>query len=215
MKFPLFLLAMLCLFISADAQVQFGAKAVYGTSFTQASTKEFVDVTGRKIYNLSFDSNESRKGIGLSLFAQNELLFLNLDGLYTTTGRNFTLLSASLNRSPLDPGLLFSTAENNVRLVANAGVKLGKLKLGVGPEISLTTSQTEDLSSLENFEKNETNFTTGFNFMAGYIINKHLHLDLRYTYITQDVSDGYTFQGIPLDMRKNAKFLELGLAAYF
>lgn len=206
---------MLCFVLSADAQVQFGAKAVYGTSFTQASTKEFVDVAGRKIYNLSYDSNNNRKGAGLSLFAQNDLLFLNLDGLYTITGRNFTLLSSALSRTPLDPGLLFSTEETNVRLVTNAGVKLGKLKLGLGPELSLITNQTEDLSSLEDFEMNETAFTTGFNFMVGVIINKHLHLDLRYTYITQDVSDGFTFQGIDLDMRKNAKYLELGLAAYF
>lgn len=215
MKYSLFLLAMLCLSLSTTAQVQFGAKAIIGTSLTQAVDKDYADITNKKLYQLSYQSSESRAGLGLSLFAQNDLLFLNVDGMYTTTGRQFALSSTSFTKAKLDPGLELRTEEKKVRLVVNSGVKIGQLKLGIGPELSLITSYKEDFSELNNISMKEPKYNTGFNFMVGYMLNDHLHVDLRHTFIFQDVTSEYYFQGEHMDMRKNPKYLELAVSAYF
>ncbi len=215
MKFQFMFSALLCTSLSLSGQVQIGAKAFVAPNMTQASSKEYADLYANKLYDISYEKSQPRKGIGLSLYAQSDLLFFMTDALYTNSSRQFALLSTNFQRTSLDPPLKMQAAQNDLRLVVNSGVKLGNIKLGVGPEIALTMNSEEDLSKIEGIEKSDTKYNTGFNFLIGYMVNKHIHVDLRHTYIFQDVSNEYTFQGIPMDMRKNAKYLELSLAAYF
>lgn len=215
MKIQFMFVALLCTSLSLVGQVQIGAKAFIAPNVTQASSKEYADLYTNKLYDISYEKSEPRKGVGLSLFAQNDLLFFMSDALYTNSSRQFALLSTNFKRTTLDPPLQMKATQNDLRLVVNSGVKLGKIKLGVGPEIALTLKSEEDLSQIEGVAKSDAKYNTGFNFLIGYMLNKHIHVDLRHTYIFQDVSNEYTFQGIPMDMRKNAKYLELSLAAYF
>jgi len=215
MKNSLMLLALLCSASTIFGQVQFGVKAAIGTNITKASSKDYTDTYSNRIYEISYEKSEPRKSIGLSLFAQNEKLFFATDALYSTSSRQFALLSTDYNRTSLDPAIEMKASQNDLRLVVNSGVKLGNIKLGVGPELSMVLSSEEDMSAMEGITKSDAKYNTGFNFMVGYMLNKHVHVDLRHTYIFQDVSNEYKFQGIPMDMKKNAKYVELSLSALF
>jgi len=215
MKYPLILLALLCLSVNLSGQLRLGGKAFIGQSLTKSHSKDYADVYAKKIYKYAYENSAPRKRIGASLYGENKLLFFMTDALYSTSGRQFSLLSTNYQATPLDPAINMSTEEKNLRLVVNGGLKFGDLKLGVGPEISLLLESEEDFSMMDDIEKTEASYTSGFNFLVGYVLNKHLHLDLRYTYIFQDVSSEYTFQGLPMDLRKNAKYLEVTIASYF
>lgn len=215
MKNSLMLLALLCGVSTLFGQVQFGAKASIGSNMTSPSSKDYANVYTNKVYQISYEKSSPRKSIGLSLFAQNEKLFFTTDALYSSSNREFALLSTSFKKTNLDPAVQMKATQNDMRLVVNSGVKLGDFKIGVGPEISIVLSSEEDLSSIEDITKTESKYNTGFNFMLGYMLTKSIHIDLRHTYIFQDVSNEYFFQGVPMDMKKNAKYLELSLAAYF
>lgn len=207
-------LALLCLSMNLFGQVKIGVKTVYSMNLTSPTSKEYVSTNQRVIHQLNFDGNDAKPAIGLSLYTENDHLFFNSDILYSQSGRKFSLQSMSFSKTPLDPGKSFVTQERSAKLVVNSGLRFNDFKLGVGPEFSYLFSKEETLTELGNLSTADRKLQAGFNFLAGCILNKHLHLDLKFTYIFQDVSNEFKFEGIPLDMRKNPKYVEIGIA-YF
>jgi len=214
MRANILVLALLCLSMSVFGQIQIGVKSVYSMNITSSTSKDYVSSNSNIIHQIGFDGNQQRTTIGLSLYSENEHVFVNSDILYGQSGRKFSLLSKSFDKSPLDPERKFMTSETNAKLVVNAGVLLGDFKLGVGPEFSYGLSKVETLTELAPISVDDKRLEAGFNFLAGCKLNHHLHVDLKFTYIFQDVSDEFKFDGIPLDMRKNPKFLEVAIG-YF
>lgn len=214
MKANILVLALLCLSLSLMGQIQIGVKGIYSVDMTSETSKEFAGIDPVEISDIGFDGNNSRTGIGLSLYTENKHLFVSSDMLYSSSGRNFSLRSQGLRRVQLDPGFEYKTKENQMRLNLNAGVKVKDFKLGVGPEFSYLVKKEETLSSIEDVTATDKKLQAGFSFLAGCKLSKHLHLDLKYTFIFEDVSDEFKFESIPLDMRRNSKFLEVGLGFY-
>lgn len=206
-----------CLFLAgaASGQVEFGVKTFYGVNYGGETVKEYVSFSPLKISQIAYEGSHSRKGIGLSLYTSNDKLFFMADGLYSKSGRKFALQSTNYKRTPLDPAIRYETSETNVRLVALGGVKYKNLKLGAGPELSKVLTSTEDLSGLGEVSNNGSSYQSGFNFLIGYVFSKHVHVDLRHTYIFQDVTNEFKFDGVPMDMKSNQKYVELSLGLYF
>jgi len=214
MKNNIIVSALLCLSISLFGQVQIGIKGQFSSSLTSSVSKDFVKVNPIAIYQINFETASNRQAIGLSLYGENKYLFFNSDFLYSTSGRHFSLQSMSSTRTPLDPGIRFDTKESNAKIALNAGLRYKDMKIGLGPEFLYQLTQEENFSTLESITMVDKKLNSGFNFLVGYIINRHLHLDFKFTYMFQDVSNEFEFDGIPLDMRKNPKFVEVGLAYY-
>ncbi len=215
MKNTFFMLALLCLASIATAQTTFGIKTFYGLSYTSPNSENYVESSLSKALQLGFVGAQSRQGIGVTMINQNEKVFLMSEAGYMTSGQSFTVEAYGSNNTLLDPASIFTNRTQSIRGSIMAGVLIKKIKLGAGPEIIWNLSEFEKLSSFTNsLEFNSRKYNTGFNFLLGYKLNKHIHLDLRHTYIFQDVSDGYKFEGIPLDIGRNAKFIELS-ASFF
>ena len=196
-------------------QVQVGVKTFYAANYGAETSKEFVNVSPLQVLNVAATRATAKKGLGVSIYTDNSKLFLMTDAQYATSGRNFALRSVNYTRTPLDPEVKYLTEETDLRLSATAGAKFGNFKIGVGPEISWSLESTETLSEINHIDTMEKNHSSGFNFLIGYTFFDHIHLDLKHTYMFQDVSNEFTYQGVPLDMRSNLKYLEVSLGLYF
>jgi len=211
------LIAGILLFIgtSLTAQVQFGVKTFYGTSYGNNTAKEYINLAPLQVHNISTKGAEAKKGIGLSLYADNSKLFFMSDVQYATSGRNFTLESTNYSRTPLDPAVVYKTLESDVRLAVTSGVRYKNFKFGVGPEFSLAVNRYEELSGISQISSSDEAMKTGFNFLVGYEFMNHLHIDLKHTYMFNDVASEFFYNGTPMDMKSNLKYLELSLGLYF
>jgi len=102
-----------------------------------------------------------------------------------------------------------------MRLSLTAGYVHNNFKFGVGPELTYRLESTETLSTMEQITANDTQLLGAFNFLVGYKVLDLIHLDMKYTYGFNDVTDEFLFSGMPMDMKKNIKQLELSLGLYF
>ncbi len=203
-----------CLAINLSAQVKFGVKSFYSVSYTGGTAQEYVNLAPLRIHNIAFQKAEAKKGIGFSMLADNDRLFFMADGMYATGGREFALQSVKPTREPLDPALFYTTSEVDFRLAVNSGLKYKNLKVGVGPELSIAISKTEDLTDIEEITTKDSSLKGGFNFLIGYEFFNLLHVDLKHTYIFQDVTNEFSYLGLPMDMKANAKYIELTVGFY-
>ncbi len=201
--------------LSSQAQIQLGVKAIYGTSYTKAVTEEFVNINPLRIHNITAQQSDDRVGIGLSLYAANEKLFFISDVQYVTSGDNYVLNSSGIQRTPLDPATRFESNDSDLRLTVSSGYHYKNFKFGVGPEFSYSLSRTETLSQIDEIQAIDEKFRGGFNFLIGYQFLDNIHLDLKHTYIFDDVSSEFTYLGVPLAFESNQRFLELNLSYYF
>ncbi len=215
MKNTFFMMALLCLASIATAQTTFGIKTFYGVSYTDQVSEQYVESSLTKVLQLGYIKSEPRKGIGVTMLNQNDKVFVMSEVGYMSSGQTFAVQAYGTSGTLLDPATTYRNTSSSLRGSVMAGVNLKKLKLGVGPEISYNLSEEESLSTFSNtLEYASRKYNTGFNFLIGYKLNKHIHLDLRHTYIFQDVSDGYKFEGVPLDIGRNAKYLELSVSFF-
>jgi len=203
-----------CLAFNLSAQVKFGVKSFYSVSYTAETSKEYVNLEPLRIHNIAFQKAEAKKGIGFSMLSENDKLYFMADGMYATGGRQFALQSIKASREPLDPEVNYTTSEVDFRLAVNSGFKYKNFKFGVGPEMSIAMSKTEDLTDIQEITTKESKLQGGFNFLIGYELFDHIHVDLKHTYIFQDVTNEFKYQGIPMDMKNNMKFVELTLGFY-
>lgn len=214
-KFLVSVIFCLCLAGAATGQVQLGVKTFYGVNYGGKTVKEYVSLAPLKISQIAYEGSQSRRGLGISLYSSSDKLFFMADGLYSKSGRKFALQSTNYTRTPLDPALEYETSETNLRVVAMGGVKIKNFKLGAGPEFSKVLDNSEDLSQLNEVTTTDSNFQSGFNFLIGYEFGKHVHLDLRHSYIFQDVTNEFKYEGVPMEMKSNQKYVELSLGLYF
>lgn len=207
-------LALLCLAVSMNAQVQFGIKTIYSQSLTNKTSKEFVPSSFNALHSFEYEGSQSHAGIGISLYVDNDLLFFSPDVVWTRSGRSFNFNSTSLSGTPLDPSINTETKETVIKSTIIGGLRLGDIKLGVGPHLSYAYSQSEDLSSLEVISNQDKMLGSGFNFLVGKIFFDDLHVDLKYSYTFQDASHEFNYQGVPMNLNSNPKFLELSLSLF-
>jgi len=215
MRLNLIIALLIGLGTALSGQVQLGVKGIYGVNYNNGTSKEFVNISPLRVHNISSLKADSRKGLGLSLYTANDKLFFMTDAQYVTTGRNFELLSNNYSRTPLDPAISYETTETDLRLAVTSGFTFKNFKFGVGPELSYSLSRTENLSNVEEISANDENYKAGFNFLVGYEFLNHLHLDLKHTYMFNDVSSEFSYLGSPMNMKNNQKFVELSLGLYF
>ena len=201
--------------LSAHAQIQIGVKAIYGTSYNKEVTEEFVNINPLRVHNITALQSDARVGLGLSLYAANEKLFFISDVQYVISGDNYILNSSGISRTPLDPAERFESNDSDLRLTVSSGYTYKNFKFGVGPEFSYSLSKTETLSQIDEIQAIDEKFRAGFNFLIGYKFLDHIHLDLKHTFMFNDVSSEFTYLGVPLAFESNQKFIELNLAYYF
>jgi len=215
MKLNLIIALLISITSVATGQVKLGVKTFYGVSYNAETSKEFVNVSPLRIHNIAAQQSSSRKGLGLSLYADNDKLFFMTDAQYALGGRNFSLLSSNSKRTLLDPAVTYETKETDLRLGVTSGFKYKNFKFGVGPELSRSIAKSENLSDIDEISNNDESIKTGFNFLLGYEFLNQVHLDLKHTYMFNDVTSDFSYLGSPMNMKANQKYLELSLGLYF
>lgn len=214
MKNSLFVLALLCLNFTAFSQLSIGIKGTTSTIFTPADTKDFVSFSPLELNRVSVGQQEKRTSFGLFGMAENDKLFVMVDGLYTNTNQKFQLVANGLGRNNPDPAMEFYYNTSNIRLIATGGVKYKNFRLGAGPEISFVLSQEETLSELRDFEDQKASHFGGFDFLLGYTFLDHIQLDIKYVQYFNNIGGSYQHGGIPVNFEGNPKMIELSLGVH-
>lgn len=204
-------MALLCLNLTAFSQLSIGVKGTTSTTFTPADTRDFVSMYPTELSRISVGDTERRHSFGLFGMAQNDKLFVMLDGMYTSTSQRFQLVANGLGRTAPDPAMEFYYNTSNVRLIATGGVKYKNFRLGAGPEINLVVSQEETLSELRDFEDQKVSHYGGFDFLLGYTLFDHIQVDVKYVQYFANIGGNYEFGGIPVNFKGNPKMIELSL----
>lgn len=215
MRLNLIIGILICIAGSLSAQIQVGVKASYGVSYTESVSKEYVNLDPVQIHTIATKTASPKKGIGLSLYADNDKLFFMTDAQYMTSARNFALQSVGASRTLLDPEVVYEARNTDLRLGVNAGLKYKNFKFGVGPEFLVGLTSQEDLSSISGISTGNDYLNAGFNFLVGYEFMNHVHVDLKHTYMFNDITNEFMYDGTPMDMKSNLKYLELSVGLYF
>jgi len=158
--------------------------------------------------------NLTGQSYGLSLYSENDKLFFMTDALYSSSMKTFAVQSNGPRRTPLDPAVNYTSSSKDLRMVVNAGYKYKGLKLGIGPEFSYNLATEENFSEVSGISAVDNKLQAGFNFLVGYKLTDNIHMDMRHTYIFQDVSNSYMYDNIPMNLNANPKFVELSLGFY-
>ena len=201
--------------IGLNAQVKLGVKSFYSVSLGgESEVEEFINYQEARVHEMQALKSSSRKGIGLTIMAENDKLFTLADVAYMTATQNFSLNSTSFIGTRLDPSQIMKSKTNSTRLNVIGGVKVKNLKIGVGPELTIGLDNEENISDIKEITTDITKLKTGFNFLVGYEILKAVQIDLKYSFLFNDVSDDFSYQQEPMDLKANEKFIELSLGIF-
>ena len=214
MRQTIIILSLMFAFIQAQGQLQIGVKGFVATNYGAETTEQFLNPEPLQLHTIAVRQAEIKRGIGLSLYRETGKSFLMADVAFARGGRNFALQSVNISQTPLDPAVNYRTEENDLRFTITAGVTYKNFKFGAGPEFSRVVSETENLSEIQPVEYVAQNLRSGFNFLIGYKIKNHIHLDLKHTYMFQNTGQGYQYLGIPFELDSNTKYLELSLGVF-
>lgn len=214
MKSLSMVVAMLCLTLSAQAQLKLGVKASTAILHTPSSMKDFVNSSPIQVNRIEVGGTSRMTSIGMSLKGGNDKVFFTIDGLYGKSEEDVRLTSLGTGRTPLDPAKTFTRSSSNLRMVMIAGIRHKDISVGAGPEFNFILDEEEELSQLDGFEYLGNKPAGGFNFQVGYAICKRLQLDLRCVTYFRSTGSPYKFEGVPLELRSSPRMLELSLGAY-
>lgn len=208
--------AMACTFQTAIAQFSFGVKAEYTLSTAPSSSLELVSNSGPvQIHNLNYLRTKDQFSYGLSLYNENDLLWVNLDLLYGKKETFYSIenLIGGFQRNTSTREL--SVTETQFSVPLNAGFKFNNLKIGGGPILNYTLNSSSDELGVDGLVESREQITGGFQFLVGYIIKDRFHIDLKREFNFTDVGKNYSFEGIPTEQNNSPNGISLSLSAFF
>jgi hypothetical protein len=215
MKNLLVIAFIVCVYQTSQAQLSIGVKANYSvTTAPQTQTDLAKLVQPLEILNMEYLGSEDQFSYGLSLYDENDLLFLNTDILLSHVEHNYRIdnLIDDLRRSTSSQE--FSHKRTNLSIPVAAGFKLHNLKIGAGPIFNYTLSSESNLDAGSYISTNEENINMGFQFLVGYIIQDRIHIDLKRDINFTDVGNNYNYSDIPVELNSSPHTFSLSLAIY-
>jgi hypothetical protein len=187
----------------------FGLRA--GLNFSSLPSREEVQLdNGSRIYALS----DSYTGFHLGVMGNLVLpgFFIQPELLYVNTGRQMKIEFPDLPEF-FDMEHEYYTEElHHLALPVIIGIKIGPLKLGVGPVFSLLLDNTNNAKAIDHLVHEYKNATVGYQALAGIQLGS-LILDLKYENNLTNYGQGITIGGneFAFDPRPQQFIVSLGL----
>jgi hypothetical protein len=217
MKNAIFIVvALACSFQTSLAQFSFGVKAEYTLSTAPSSSLEIISSSRPvQVHNLNYLRTKDQISYGLSLYNENDLLWVNLDLLYGKTESLYSVenLIGGFQRNISTREL--NVTETQLSLPLSAGLKFNNIKIGGGPILNYTLNTSNQDLGVDGLVESREKITGGFQFLVGYIIKDRFHIDLKREFNFTDVGKNYTFEGIPTEQNNSPNGISLSLSAFF
>ena len=216
MKKILILSLVICGMYTTQAQLSLGIKANYSVITAPSAQVELAQLTQPvQVLNLQYLGSQDQFSYGLSLYDENDLLFLNTDILLSHVEHNYQINNPfdDLRRSANSEQ--FSQKRTNLTVPVAAGLKLHNIKIGGGPVFNYTLSSTDDLTEINNISTNDEKINMGFQFLVGYIIQDRIHIDLKRDISFSDVGHNYRYNDIPVDLGSSPHSFSISVGVFF
>ncbi len=212
MKKLLIIAALFVIGQTAFSQVRVGVVGSYGLSLGESTSKVFGTPEGRKSMEVGFLEAKNLPSIGISLTSDFGPLFASADVHYRKNAYTFTVQ----NYLQIDEPMKYIEETSSViHVPIVGGVKLGKLRLGVGPIFNFQTRQSEGQLTGYDIEEKKRSLQTGFLGSVGLDIGKHLRVGVKYEHSFAKVGDDYKYGGKKLPLKSTLNYLTFNVGMYF
>ena len=206
----------LCLFLTIQSEAQrIGLTIEYGLSTSVESKKElFAIIPEFSVYEYSHLSSQSSPTIGLTLYDENDHLWVQSTISFGKQENNYQIENTTDDFLRVQGLNEIKTSAVVIPLAVAGGFRFNKLKLGVGPTLVYyrnyqTTNSSEFPAAIRAQETQSKIF--GFQFLVGYKISDHLHVDLIRKISFNDVGTAFYFEGAPIELKSNSQSIALGV----
>ncbi len=214
MKCPLFLLAMLCLVVSSEAQFRLGANVDYAITTSPQSSVELSNFEPAEVIDLSYSSTASTLAYGISAYNDLGLIWLRGDLNFAKTTRNFTAQSV-LTDFRRNTGIQnFTQTFTELQLPISSGIAHNNILVGCGPIFNYRLSKSNSLQSSNSFSESGRDLSAGFQFSLGYLLMNRVQINLKREYHFRDVAEDISYHGVPVETKQSPHRATLNLSVF-
>lgn len=212
MKKLLIIAALIVVGQTGFSQLRIGVVGSYGISLGESTSKMFGTPEGRRAMEVGFLEAKNMPSVGISLtsdfgplFATSEVHFRK--NAYTFTVQNYLQID--------EPMQYVEETSSVIHIPVTGGVKLGNVRLGVGPMFNFQTEQSKGQMTGFDIVEKKRSLQTGFLGSVGLDIGKHLRVGVKYEHSFAKVGDDYSYAGKKLPLKSTLNFVTFNVGMYF
>lgn len=195
-----------------SGQFTIGLKATSPTASSQKTYKEFWNGDAGKLYGLTYLSTKTSYAYGLSLHSEFEPGWLTVDVLYRKRTVDYKLDQLDVRTRALES---YEDNFTELSLPVLAGIRKNNFKVGLGPVFNYKIDSQYGMKEVEGFQVNPRKLNTGFQFMVGYVLMDHIHIDVKRELSFNQVGEDYLSNGRYLGLKTMPKTTTLSFGVFF
>lgn len=196
---------------SVFSQLRLGVIGSYGLSVGRSESTLLGTDEGRKAYEVAFLEHESQPSLGIGLYNEVGNLFFLAEGhyrknAYTLMVRNYLNIDEAMN--------YIEETASTVHIPVAGGLKIGSMKIGVGPVFNFQIDKTNNLASSYAIEDRSRGLQMGFQGLVGIDLNKHFSVNLKYEHSFSRVGDDYRYRTKMLPIKSKLDYITFSVAMF-
>lgn len=202
--------------INASAQIKMGLSASYQRA--NQSTCSHLVPKNKESYAYQVDhlGYNDTYSIGLSLRKELKRSFLNVDLLFRKDKYKLMLTDLSASSDARTSSRHMNIEESSLlHMPITAGIKLGSLSIGLGPQFSYVLDSTKPTSEMSDIQDRERDWQTGFHFDIAVRTVFNTEFWLRHELSFTEVGESHFYNGRPLKLEAGKQYLSVGCYIYF
>lgn len=206
------------LFLLLELQAQqIGITAEYGISTTGQDSKILYHLEDYTVYNYTFQRSSSTPILGMTLSDENEILWAQATVGYAERTNHYSVKDETEDFLRAEGTTTIESKMRFIPLSVAGGVKIGKVRLGVGPRINFhigdNLKSSEELPAVITKRKSISK-AYGFQLLLGYNPIENMQIFFKRSVDFMDVGSDFEFEGVPIEVKRNNGQISLGLT-YF
>jgi len=194
------------------SQLRIGAVASYGVSLGRAESTILGNDIGRKTMEVAFLEHKNLPSIGISLTRDFGNLYFTSEAHYRQNA--FTIRVKNFQEID-EPMSYIEETSSVIHVPITGGVRLGKLRLGVGPVFNFQSNQSKGNFDVHNIQERKRNLQMSFQAAVGYDVTKNIRLGVKYEHGFSKVGDDYDYRGKRLPINSKLDFVTFNVGFYF
>lgn len=212
MKKLLIIVAIFMTSQSAFSQLRIGVVGSYGISLGESSSKILGTKEGRKSMEIGFLEAKNLPSIGISLSSDFGPLCASAEVHYRKNAYTFSIQNFLQIDEPMS---YIEETSSIIHIPVVGGVRVGKIRLGVGPIFNFQMEQSKGQMAGFHIEEKKRSLQTGFLGSVGFDIGKYLRVGVRYEHSFAKVGDDYKYAGKKLPLRSTLNYMTFNVGMFF
>jgi len=200
-------------FLSTNSfgQLSIGIKVNTPSFSSKESSRTYFEPSTKSEYLLTYLSTRSSLGFGLSFYQEIDKVFILTDLLLNSKTSAFRLNTVNRITRSVDSREDIHTL---ISIPLIAGFKKNNFKIGLGPLFNVKLESEYGLENTEGFNLRERKVNKAVQFLIGYTIKDHIHLDLRHEISLGSEGDDYHIVGNPLKIYSHPQSFSVSVGVF-